>query len=109
MGEENPALGQQRVANDLRKEGLVISPAGGVRCVWMRHQLQIFSLPLKALEKKVAEEGLVLTERQLHGQIETAHPGYLSTQDTFYVGTLKGVGRIYQQTFLDTYAKGGIC
>ena len=26
-------------------------------------------------------------------------------QDTFYVGNLKGVGRVYQQTFIDTYAK----
>ncbi|MFT5130192.1 MAG: transposase InsO family protein, partial [Rhodothermales bacterium] len=39
------------------------------------------------------------------GEIETAHPGYLGSQDTFYVGTLKGVGRIYQQTFVDTYSK----
>ena len=36
------------------------------------------------------------------GEIETAHPGYLGSQDTFYVGTIKGVGRIYQQTFVDT-------
>ncbi|HDL5341735.1 TPA: transposase family protein, partial [Mannheimia haemolytica] len=39
------------------------------------------------------------------GEIETAHPGYLGSQDTFYVGNLKGVGRIYQQTFIDTYSK----
>jgi len=39
------------------------------------------------------------------GEIETAHPGYLGSQDTFYVGTMKGVGRIYQQTFVDTYSK----
>src|SRR5690349_23896152 len=38
-------------------------------------------------------------------EIETEHPGYLGAQDTFYVGTLKGVGRIYQQTFIDTYSK----
>jgi len=33
------------------------------------------------------------------------HPGYLGAQDTYYVGTIKGVGRIYLQTFIDTYAK----
>ena len=66
---------------------------------------------------KVAQEGILLTESQLtalekakqekeaHGQIETEHPGYLGAQDTFYVGTIKGVGRIYQQTFIDTYSR----
>jgi transposase InsO family protein len=44
-------------------------------------------------------------EKEAHGEIETAHPGYLGSQDTYYVGTIKSVGRIYQQTFLDTYAK----
>ena len=70
---------------------------------------------LKALEAKAAQEHLVLTEDQLramerareekeaHGEIETADPGYLGAQDTYYVGTIKSVGRIYQQTFLDTY------
>lgn len=66
----------------------------------------------------MAKENLVLTESQVqalerkkhddavHGEIETFHPGYLGSQDTFYVGTLKGVGRIYQQTFVDAYSKG---
>jgi hypothetical protein len=47
-------------------------------------------------------------EKEAHGEIETEHPGYLGSQDTYYVGTLKGVGRIYQQTFVDTYSKVAI-
>ena len=45
------------------------------------------------------------SQKEAHGEIETHHPGYLGSQDTFYVGNLKGVGRIYQQTFVDTYSK----
>jgi len=113
---EEPALGQTRVSNELRKKGISISPAG-VRSIWVRHELQTFKLRLKSLEARVAKENLILTEAQLqamekkklekeaHGEIETEHPGYLGSQDTFYVGTLKGVGRVYQQTFVDTYSK----
>ena len=64
MAIENPALGQARVSNELRKEGLCISP-GGVRSVWLRHELQSFKLRLKALEAKVTKAGGVLTKAQL--------------------------------------------
>jgi len=111
-----PAHGQVRASNELRKLGTFVSPSG-VRSIWLRHGLHCFKNRLRALESKVAAEGIILTEAQVAalekkkhddevaGEIETAHPGYLGSQDTFYVGTLKGVGRVYQQTFVDTYSK----
>ncbi len=116
MAFDYPAYGQSRACNELRKKGIFIS-AAGVRCVWQRHDLEVFEKRLKALETRMAQDGLILTEAQVIalerkkekleacGEIETEHPGYLVAQDTYYVGTIKGVGRIYQQTVIDTYSR----
>ena len=89
---------------ELRKKGVFVSPSG-TRSIWLRNNLESFKERLNALEKKSAAENFILTEAQIAalerkkdddiacGEIETAHPGYLGSQDTFYVGTLKGVGR----------------
>jgi transposase len=87
---KNPFYGQKRASDTLRQRGIFIS-AAGVRCVWLRHNLQTFKLRLNALEKRVAKTGEVLTEAQLQalekakeekmawGEIETEHVGYLGS------------------------------
>ena len=113
---EQPAWGQLRVSNELKKTGLLVS-AGGVRSIWLRNDLNNFKKRLAALETKSMQDGIILTEAQLqalerkkdsleaNGEIETEHPGYLGAQDTYYVGNFKGIGRVYQQTFIDTYSR----
>jgi len=115
---EYPTHGQVRVANELKQKGIQVS-AGGIRSIWLRHKLEVKSLRLKRLEKWSADTGGVLTESQVRaletakeedeaaGEVESPHPGFLVAQDTCYIGYIKGVGRIYQQTGIDTHSNTG--
>lgn len=109
-----PTHGQTRVANELKKTGIQVS-AGGICSIWQRHDLTLKAQRLKRLEKWAAENTEVLTESQVqalenakqekeaHGEVESPHPGFLVAQDTCYVGIIKGIGRIYQQTAIDSH------
>ena len=126
---ELPAYGQVRISNELRKKGIIMSPAG-VRCVQLRNGLENTKKRLKVLEEKVSKEGLILTERQLQalekkqieeggevGQIETMHPGYLGSQDTYYVWDQQGnwsylsadlCGHLYESGFCQIVQHAGL-
>ena len=117
---DNPALGQRRASWELQHKGIMVS-SSGVRSIWLRNDLETMKKRLKAPEARAAQDGILFTEDQMaaletakarkeaHGEIESHHPGYLGSQDTYFVGTMKGVGRIYQQTFVDTYARVAVC
>jgi transposase InsO family protein len=112
---EFPTHGQVTVSNEFKRQGISVSP-GGVRGVWLRHGIEKKGLRLKRLEKWALENTNVLTEtqvqalesakeeKQAHGEIETFHPGFLVSQDTFYAAWIKGIGKIYQQTGIDTFS-----
>ena len=96
---ENPALGQLRASQELLQRGIIVS-SRGVRSIWLRNDLESIKKRLKALEVRSAQEGILLTESQIaalekaksqreaHGEIETHHPGYLGSQDTYFVGIM---------------------
>jgi transposase InsO family protein len=110
---DNPAFGKDRVAADMRMEGIYITPSG-VACIWHRKKMSNKKLRFQILEKRIGEKGFFLSPNQIQElvikskSVKDRHvisyfPGYLLCQDTFEVGTIKGVGRIYLQVVIDTY------
>lgn len=108
-----PTHGAQRVANELRLQGFQVSPSG-VRGVWLRHELETRTRRLLRLEREAQQQTFVLSERQVallerHSvdfrcrHVEASRPGELLNQDTFYWGTLKGVGKVYVQVVVDVF------
>jgi transposase InsO family protein len=105
--------GAQRVANELRMKNVNVSPSG-VRGVWLRHDLGTRHKRLLRLEKQSQEDTIILTDEQIallerHSvdfrcrHIESSRPGELLNQDTFFRGSLKGVGKVYVQVVVDVF------
>ena len=112
---KEPTHGPLRVAQQLALQGVQVS-SGGVRGVWNRHNLATRHDRLLRLEKTVQEQNFELTDAQVRllerfspefreRHIETKCPGDLVAVDTFFVGTLKGVGRIYLQSVIDCFSR----
>jgi len=112
---DHPTHGCTRVAQELALQGVNVS-SGGVRGVWSRHNLLTKTERLLRLEQTVREQQIELSEDQVRllerfspefreRHIETRHTGDLVAVDTFMVGTLKGIGRIYLQTVIDCFSR----
>lgn len=110
---DQPTHGAQRVANELRLRDVNIS-ASGVRAVWVRHGLETRHKRLLRLERHAQQDTFVLSDKQIEllerhsvdfrcRHIDVSAPGELLNQDTFYWGTLKGVGKVYVQVVVDVY------
>jgi len=108
---EYPTHGPRRIANELRQQNVTISETG-IYNVLCRKQLnrrldRLFYAQEKSDNPVVTERYLREVEKRKENHIHAYYSGYLFCQDTFYVGTIKGLGRIYQQTGIDAYAGFG--
>ncbi len=110
---DRPTHRSDRVSNELRMQGVNVG-ATGVRGVWSRHNLETRTKRLLRLEREMQENAFVLSETQIallerHSvdfrcrHVESSRPGELLNQDTFYWGTLKGVGKVYVQVVVDVF------
>ena len=110
---DRPTHGAQRVANELRLQGANVS-ASGVRGVWLRHNLETRTKRLLRLEEVAQQTTYLLSAEQIRllerhstdfrcRHVEASRPGELLNQDTFYWGTLKGVGKVYVQVVVDVF------
>ena len=115
---ENPSYGRDRVAMNLRLEEGIYITASGVQSIWNRHKMKSKKDRFAKLEKMMSQKGFALTPNQVQELVKKADmlkekhvisyfPGYLLCQDTFEVGYIKSVGKIYMQAVIDTYGSFG--
>lgn len=117
LSRQHPGWGQQRIAAQARLEGIFICPAT-VHNHWKKRGLSTCYQRWLWVQKQDDKHGFILTEAQINElehlnpclkerHVESPCPGYLLSQDTFYVGHFKGIGRVYMQAVIDTYCSFG--
>lgn len=114
MSLANPAWGCRRLSDQLALEGRQVS-APTIQGILSKHGMATMADRLFKLEEKASTEPLTLTAEQIRAvernnpcfrerHIESGRPGELLAQDTFFVGHLKGVGKVYMQVVVDTFS-----
>ena len=106
--EDHPSYGQVRIANELNRKQVIVT-SSAVYNVLRRLNLNTRKMRLEHIRIK---HGIVATPSDLERakdraktrSLDTRYPGHIIGMDVFYVGTLKGVGRIFQITAIDTYS-----
>ena len=106
--EEHPSYGPARITNEMKRNEITITPSATYN-VLKRHNLNTRKMRLEHIRIK---SGIVATPTDLERardqaktrSLDTRYPGHIVGMDVFYVGTLKGVGRIFQITAIDTYS-----
>jgi transposase InsO family protein len=113
LSTKNPMWGCVRLANQLRLMGVSVS-SPTIQNILIKHGLASRYDRLLKLEQRATTEKLDLSAEQIRAiekanpcfrerHVESKRPGELLAQDTFYVGQLKGVGKVYLQAVVDTY------
>jgi transposase InsO family protein len=108
MSITNPLYGRRRVSKELEKRGILISPSH-VRSIQLQHRLETVESRLSALVTQLTENPetaviAALVRAKNQKPIKPQYPGHIGAQDTYYIGYIKGVGQVYQQTFIDVYS-----
>ena len=110
---KHPYWGCRRVSDVLKLENINISSVT-VQNILNKHGLRTMYERFLKLEEKILSEKMEISPAQAkyieqynpcwrERHIESTRPGDLLSQDTFYVGRIKGVGQIYLQVVIDTY------
>jgi len=114
MSLEHPGWGCYRLSDMLKLQGISVS-GPTIQNILAKHGMATKYERLLKLEEKAATEPIELTPEQIaliekanpcfrERHVESSRPGELLAQDTFFVGHLKGVGKVYLQAVVDTYS-----